>query len=279
VNVVTSSATRAGTSRARSLRRRWTREEDAKLMDAVTKFGYNWIRIATLIPGRTNINCRQRWTKNLNPTKEHPTGKWTAVDDARLIVAVKEHGGSNWAAVALLVPGRIDIQCRSRWVNTLDPTIDRLTGKWTLEEDAKLTEAVKKFGNSDWVAAAELIPGRTNKQCRQRWIKHLDPGINRGEWTVEEDAKLTDAVKEHGRCRNWAAVASLVPGRTDKQCLSRWDTNLDPDASKGKWAVEEDAKLIVAVNELGKSWVRVAAQVPGRTDLQCRSRYGVLNNC
>jgi hypothetical protein len=145
VNVVASSATRAGTSRARSLRRRWTREEDAKLMDAVTKFGYNWIRIATLIPGRTNINCRQRWTKNLNPTKEHPTGKWTAVDDARLIVAVQELGNA-WFLVAERVPGRTDTQCRSRWVTCLVFAIF-YRGKWSLEEDSKLTEAVKELGN------------------------------------------------------------------------------------------------------------------------------------
>jgi hypothetical protein len=43
-----------------------------------------------------------------------------------------------------------------------------------VEDDAKLTVAVKELG-SDWVRIAALFPGRTNTQCRLRWIKYLDP--------------------------------------------------------------------------------------------------------
>jgi hypothetical protein len=46
------------------------------------------------------------------------------------------------------------------------------TGKWTVEEDAKLTEAVTEFGY-DWVQVAALVPGRTNGKCCQRWYKYL----------------------------------------------------------------------------------------------------------
>jgi myb proto-oncogene protein len=120
-------------------------------------------------------------------------GKWTMEDDARMAEAVKKHGVSNWAAVAALVPGRTNMQCRQRWVESLDPDIN--TGKWTMEEDAKLTEAVKKQGK-EWVAVAAVVPGRTNHQCRQRWLRSLDPNIDRtkGEWTAEEDAQLMEAV-------------------------------------------------------------------------------------
>jgi hypothetical protein len=38
-----------------------------------------------------------------------------------------------------------------------------------------------------------------------------------GKRKPEEDAKLTDAVKERGD-NNWVAVAALVPGRTDVKC-------------------------------------------------------------
>jgi myb proto-oncogene protein len=63
-------------------------------------------------------------------------------------------------------------------------------------------EAVKKHaGESDAIAA--MVPGRTKKQVRQRWIKTVDQnsGKNPGKWTPEEDAKLTEAVKQHGN--NW----------------------------------------------------------------------------
>lgn len=42
-------------------------------------------------------------------------------------------------------------------------------GKWTLVEDALLTEAVQKDGTK-WVPVAALVPGRTNAQCRTRWV-------------------------------------------------------------------------------------------------------------
>jgi hypothetical protein len=48
------------------------------------------------------------------------------------------------------------------------------TRRWALEEDAKLTEAMKKHGN-DWVAVAVLVPGRRGDQCRKRWVNNMDP--------------------------------------------------------------------------------------------------------
>ena len=37
--------------------------------------------------------------------------------------------GLKWAAVAAQVPGRSDMQCRERWMNSLDPA--RRSGAWT----------------------------------------------------------------------------------------------------------------------------------------------------
>jgi myb proto-oncogene protein len=90
-----------------------------------------------------------------------------------------------------------------------------------VEEDAKLTEAVEELGTKDWVRVAAMVRGRTNQQRRYRWVMNLDPNVTLGKWTVEEDAKLTDAVKEHG-VNNWAAIAALVPGRKNSLCPQRW---------------------------------------------------------
>jgi myb proto-oncogene protein len=131
----------------------------------------------------------------------------------------------------------MNVQCRTRWVETLDPTIGKSAGKWAPEEDIKLTEAVKKYG-ADWVAVAALVPGRTNVQCRMRWVDTLDPSIGKsaGKWTPEEDAKLTEAVEKNGTI--WVAVAALVPGRKNHQCRQRWVMTLDPDRASN--TVEED---------------------------------------
>jgi hypothetical protein len=100
------------------------------------------------------------------------------------------------------------------------------TGLWTPEEDAELTSAVAKakkklWGKNyktDWVAVAAFVPGRTKKQCWNRWRDALDPSITQvarrtGKWTEDEDLKLQGAVQMH--CgKDWVAIAALVPGRT-----------------------------------------------------------------
>jgi 3-keto-L-gulonate-6-phosphate decarboxylase len=254
-------------------RRNWNEEEDTKLIEAVKKHGTAWVAVAALVPGRTNKQCRLRWTQTLDPAIGKIAGKWTPEEDTKLAEAVKRHGTA-WVAVAALVPGRTKHQCRQRWTQSLDPDIWKKAGKWTPEEDTKLIEAVKRHGTA-WIAVAELVHGRTNEQCRSRWIHFLDPDMGKiaGKWTPEEDTKLTEAVKKHGTA--WVAVAALVPGRTNHRCRERWTHILDPDVGKiaGKWTQEEDTKLIDAVKRHGTDWVAVSALVLGRTNVQCRQRW------
>jgi hypothetical protein len=164
-----------GTSRALSPPHNWTTEEDAKLTEVVTELGCNWVAAAALVPGRTNLQCRNRWVRYLDPTIEHATGKWTVEEDTMLTEAVAELG-KDWVAVAALVLGRTDKQCRQKYVDNLNTNINK--GKWTPEEDAKLIATVMELGN-DWVRVAALVPRRTNAQCRKRWVGYLDPTIER----------------------------------------------------------------------------------------------------
>jgi hypothetical protein len=133
------------------------------------------------------------------------------------------------------------------------------TGKWTLVEDAKLTSAVtntrKTKHSNNWVAIAELVPDRTQNQCKTRWYNALNLGIDRvngctGTWKEEEDIKLKAAVQTHG-VKNWVAIATLVPSRTRIQCKSRWRVlNPSIDRTTGrkcKWEEDEKIKLKDAV--------------------------------
>jgi hypothetical protein len=62
-----------------------------------------------------------------------------------------------------------------------------------------------------------MVPGRTYTQCRYRWVDNLDPDINTGRWTEEEDATLIEGVNKHGH--QWVPVGALLPGRSNHQCL------------------------------------------------------------
>jgi hypothetical protein len=233
--------TNAGASGATG---RWTTEEDAELTSAIAKtntkwwgkeYKLDWVAIASLIPGRTNTQCRGRWHNFLNPSitlSARRTGKWTEDEDIKLKAAVQMHGGKDWLRIATLVSGRTRIQCRSRWYNFLNPSITLSAGragKWTEDEDIELKAAVQMHGGKDWLRIATLVSGRTKIQCRSRWRNALDPSIVRtagstGKWTAVEDIKLKAAVQMHGG-KNWEGIAALVPSRTKLQCANRWQTN------------------------------------------------------
>jgi myb proto-oncogene protein len=76
------------------------------------------------------------------------TVRFSQEEDAKLTEAVTEFGSKDWARVAVMVPGRTNVQCRLRWAETLDPMTNGATkyteqnshkGKLSEEEDAKLT--------------------------------------------------------------------------------------------------------------------------------------------
>jgi hypothetical protein len=178
----------------RATRQFWTLEEDAKLTSAVAntskkKYGKecttDWVAISALVPGRTRVQCRDRWNGVLDPNIDRAAGnegRWTANEDSKLKDAVQSHGGKNWVAIAALVSTRTKTQCRNKWhgsdVSNIDPTTAR-AGRWTADEDKKLKDAVQTHGGKNWVAIAALVPSRTITQCRKRWHVTLKPKIDR----------------------------------------------------------------------------------------------------
>uniref|UniRef100_A0ACD5W1S0 Uncharacterized protein n=1 Tax=Avena sativa TaxID=4498 RepID=A0ACD5W1S0_AVESA len=95
---------------------------------------------------------------------------------------------------------------------------------WTPEEDEALTEAVRNHGHEHrkWATIARRLPGRTGKQCRERWINHVDPGIQQKKmWTEEEDRELIAA---HQCCGNrWSAIARKLSGRSENSVKNHWN--------------------------------------------------------
>ncbi|KAJ2717182.1 myb-like DNA-binding protein bas1 [Coemansia spiralis] len=55
------------TKRPRGPSSRWTGSEDELLKRAVAQFGEDrqWVKVAQQVPGRTNLQCRQRWLCNI----------------------------------------------------------------------------------------------------------------------------------------------------------------------------------------------------------------------
>lgn len=73
------------------------------------------------------------------------------------------------------------------------------------------------------------------------WIsysfKDTDEIKIRGKWTIEEDNILRAAVVQHGG-KNWKKISENLSGRSDVQCLHRWQKVLKPGLIKGPWTKE-----------------------------------------
>jgi hypothetical protein len=131
VYLVTPAASLPNATPFRTPRISWKPEEDAKLTEAVKKYGKNWGSVSKMVLDRTNQQCRGRWLNILDPaneSKDKARTSWKPEEDTQLMEAVKKHG-TDWLAVAAMVPDRTNQMCRQRWINTLDPANEKNTGQ------------------------------------------------------------------------------------------------------------------------------------------------------
>ncbi|VVB06812.1 unnamed protein product [Arabis nemorensis] len=150
------------------------------------------------------------------------------------------------------------------------PTRKSTKGGWTPETDKLLMNAVCKYKGKHWKKIADRVPGRKDKkrdvQCQHRWQKVLNPNLNKGPWSKEEDDLLSELVKvniENDKPK-WSKISKQLPGRIGKQCRGRWHNHLNPTIKKTPWSREEELILVNAQMEHGNKWTEIAKLLPGR---------------
>jgi hypothetical protein len=93
--------------------------------------------------------------------------------------------------------------------------------KWTPDEDQRLVDSVATNSLGNWALIACSVPGRTGKQCRERWINHLTPTLNTDSWTPIEDSIL---IQQQRICGNvWSHISAQIPGRSGNDVKNRWN--------------------------------------------------------
>ncbi|KAJ3323007.1 Myblike DNAbinding domain-containing protein [Boothiomyces sp. JEL0866] len=165
------------------------------------------------------------------PFKKQKTEEqeWTAQDNQLLIETV-EQVGQKWTEVAQKL-NRTPQQCQQHYVN-----ICPRKGKWSKQEDQQLLAAYKTLYEQEmaanngtapntqvttfWYKVAESIVGRSGQQCMARYNETLDPSVKKGKWSAEEDELLQNGFQQYGK--SWVKLSSLIPGRTQRQCRTRW---------------------------------------------------------
>ena len=115
--------------------------------------------------------------------------------------------------------------------------------KFSPDEDAKLKELVQKFGAKQWDQIALMMPGRTGRQCRDRYRNYLIPGYFNGQWSEEEDNILRKKFSEMGP--QWAKMTKFFRGRSANSIKNRWNyflCRMPIDASEPTSVIPQEAK-------------------------------------
>jgi myb proto-oncogene protein len=149
--------------------KKWTENEDQILKKAILYYGpKNWQQISYCLEGRNNSQAFHRWMKGINPKIKR--SKWSFEEDLTLGIALKIYGNKKWSKIANHLGGRTDIQCRERFCNILDPSLEEV--EWKAHEDSKLLYLFEKMKNK-WSKIAKEFGNRTDNTCWRRW-KYLE---------------------------------------------------------------------------------------------------------
>lgn len=214
-------------------------------------------------------------------------------------------GVTDWAAIARKIAGRSAVQCRNHWNDVLDPAINK--GPWTPAEDRRLEKLQRELG-CKWMGISEGMPGRTAPQCTNRWrrlcaikaerdrersmlgetTRKRDGNARQGDTSPMrggadaaskpvEDGDGADAREqgcgENGRSSrkgNRKAALKASPTPISKTRRRGW---LSAIRKQRTWTVDEDHKLLHLHDTHGKNWARIAQDMDGRSEHQCRGRW------
>jgi hypothetical protein len=104
--------------------------------------------------------------------------------------------------------------------------------RFSLLEDQQLATLVEQHGENDWAQIASFMPGRSARQCRERWQNYLAPSLDSLPWTPKEDDLLLQKFREFGH--KWGKIAESFPARSYLNCKNRWRTlqNHAPEAQQ-----------------------------------------------
>ena len=92
--------------------------------------------------------------------------------------------------------------------------------RFTKDEDNEIKRLIASREKINWQEIADHIPGRTARQCRDRYNTYLFKDIVSKPWTEEEDNIIIKYYQVFGP--HWVRISSFLQGRSGNNVKNRW---------------------------------------------------------
>lgn len=227
---------------------KWTKEEDAHLIEMVEKYRIGeiipWTKILESMPGRYKAQIYNRYMFSLNPSIKRD--RFSVEEDCIIMAAVEENGTNFQNFPVHLLPGRNFVQIRNRYNNVL-----RHNGKvqhWTLDDDQKLIDLVEKYDNNkDWARIADEIQVHSRLSCRSRYntiVRYLQQHPNA---TIADVPRRKRKFSSQVTSKNW--METIIREKQKDQ--------LPDEAALAVQKERYDKRLIAYINnDLGNEYYK-----------------------
>ncbi|KAM3836038.1 snRNA-activating protein complex subunit 4, partial [Diretmus argenteus] len=253
------------------------KEEEELMGDRYEECDWDKISNIDFEGTREAEDLRNFWQNFLHPSINK--SRWSEEEVQHLKEISTRHEERNWEAIAEeLGTGRTAFMCLQMFQSFVSQNFKR--SSWSPEEDVVLRELVEKMRVGNFIPYTQMsyfMDGRTPSQLMYRWTQVLDPTLQKGPWSKEEDELLLRAIARHGE-KNWWKIRMEVPGRTQCACRDRYHDSLKKGTRRGAFDEREKKLLIQLLKKHGVGrWAKIAAEIPNRYDAQCLREWKKMN--
>lgn len=138
--------------------------------------------------------------------------KWKTNETKKLQKLINENG-FQWNKISKQMKSRTPNQCMQKYYHFIQ---HNKKGRWnTIEDQILLNWVSKNTELKNWNDCANLIEGRSNRQCKERWFNYLNPNLNKSKWEENDQIVLFNCILKNGFC--WVKISKQFQNRSENQ--------------------------------------------------------------
>ena len=182
----------------------------------------DWMKISKIdLESRwTSEECHLVWQNVCSPQINQE--KWTQVELKHLIELARKFKEKNWEKICKeLKTNRSAFLCMKRYH---EKTVDKYCKRdWSDEETLELCHLAEQLRVGQYIPYNYLcyLNGTRDRNSIFNWHIKVDPNLNHGKWTPDEEKLFEEALLFYNTVYNWQEISEHVVTRTAHQCRDR----------------------------------------------------------